>query len=322
MLADCAAARNVGSREGRELLQSKHAAMMKVWLDTDIGSDVDDAVALLCAIRHPDIQLAGISTVMHRVEINSWLAQEMLRRAGLSDVPVLSGAAIRLGGDAAAEDASDWTPSHGRLAPPLPRLSAHDDAVRVAAIADAMLSITEPYHLLTIGPLTNAARLLRDHPEVRSRWPSVTCMGGWLDAKAEYNVECDVPAAQAVVAQTAPTMVGLEASSYTLPRDKVEAALDQRDPVSAFLLDCYREYRAHSDWLKEDEGKPMTLYDAITLIAMVRPDLFTLQQVSVLVENDGRMRLTDDGSPVTYATACNWDGVKSVILGLMRREPR
>jgi len=293
--------------------------MLRIWLDTDIGGDVDDAVCLLCAIRHPGVQLVGISTVMHRVEINSWLAQEMLRRAGLGGVPVLSGAAVRLGGDAAAEDASDWVPSHGRLAPPLPRVSAHDDAARVAAIAEAMLSISEPYHLLTIGPMTNAARLLRDHPEVWKRWSSVTCMGGWLEAqKAEYNVECDVAAAQAVVAQTAPTMVGLEASSYTLPREEVEAALDPGDAVSAFLLDCYREYRAHSDWLEPDERKPMTLYDAITLISMVRPDLFTLQQVKVLVENDGRMRLTDDGSPVAYATACKWDGVKPVILGLMR----
>jgi inosine-uridine nucleoside N-ribohydrolase len=291
---------------------------MNIWLDTDIGSDVDDAVALLCAIRHPDVRLVGVSTVMHRVEINAWLASEMLSRAGLSRIPVLSGAAVRLGGDAAAEDASDWMPSHGRLAPPLPRLSARDDAARVEAVAGAMMAVPEPYHLLTIGPLTNAARLLRDHPQVRSRWASVTCMAGRLEDGAEYNVECDVPAAKAVVAQTAPTMVGLEASSYTLTRAEAEAALDPTNSVSAFLLDCYREYRAHSDWLKEDEGKPMTLFDAITLISMVRSELFTFQQVKVMVESDGRMRLTDDGSPVTYATGCDWDAMKPVILGLMR----
>lgn len=292
--------------------------MMKVWLDTDIGSDVDDAVALLCAIRHPDIELVGISTVMHRVEINSWLAQEMLRRAGLTGIPVLSGAAVRLGGDAAAEDASDWMPSHGRLAPPLPRLSARDDAPRVELIAQAMLGVPEPYHLLTVGPLTNAARLLRDHPDASKRWLSVTCMGGWLEARAEYNVECDIEASRTVMAHTAPKMVGLEASSYTLTREEVEVALDPSDAVSAFLLDCYREYRTNAGWLKDEEGKPMTLFDAITLIAMVRPELFTLQQVKILLEKDGRMRLTDDGVPVTYAMACNWDRVKPVILDLMR----
>jgi inosine-uridine nucleoside N-ribohydrolase len=292
--------------------------MMRIWLDTDIGSDVDDAVALLCAIRHPGVRLIGVSTVMHRVEINAWLAQEMLRRAGMSDVPVLPGAAAPLGADPAAEDASDWTPSHGRLAPPLPRLSARDDGGRVEAIAQAMLSVAEPYHLLTIGPLTNIGRLLRAHAELPERWLSVTCMGGRLETGPEYNVMADTEAARIVVSRTSPHLVGLEASSYTLTREEVEAALDAADPVSAFLLDCYREYRAHADWLQGKERAPMTLFDAITLISMTQPELFTFQQVKVMVENDGRLRLTDDGSAVTYATACDWDRVKAALTSLLR----
>jgi inosine-uridine nucleoside N-ribohydrolase len=113
-------------------------------------------------------------------------------------------------------------------------------------------------------------------------------------------------------------MVGLEASSYTLTRAETEGALNPADPLSAFLLDCYREYRGHSDWIEGKETAPLTLYDAITLISMVRPDLFTFQQLKVMVENDGRLRLTDDGSLVTYATACDWGAVKAVILDLMR----
>jgi purine nucleosidase len=291
---------------------------MNIWLDTDIGSDVDDAVALLSAIRHPRIQLVGISTVMHRVEINTWLARELLSRAGISQIPVLSGAAAPLGGDPAAEDAGDWTPSHARLAPPLPRLSARDDAARVEMIARAMLSIAEPYHLLTIGPLTNSARLLNKHPELSARWLSVTCMAGSLESRAEYNVKCDIEASRLVIARTGPKMVGLEASSYTLTRAEVEAALDPSDPVSAFLLDCYREYRQHADWLEDKGTAPMTLFDAITLVSMLRPDLFTFQQAKVLVESDGRLRLTDDGAQVTYATACDWKAVKPIILDLMR----
>ncbi len=291
---------------------------MNIWLDTDIGSDVDDAVALLCMLRHPEARLVGISTVMHRVEINAWLCEEMLRRARRAGIPVLSGSAVPLGGDPAAEDASDWAPSHAALVPPLPRLSARDDARRVAAIAEAMAVVTEPYHLLTIGPLTNIGRLLSDHPEVAYRWLSVTCMGGRLEDGAEYNVQCDAVAARVVVDRTAPTMVGLEASTYTLTREETESALDPAVPASAFLLDCYREYRGNADWLEGKNKAPLTLYDAITFIAMVRPELFTFQQVNVLVEQDGRLRLTDDGSPVRYATQCDWERTKATILCLMR----
>ncbi len=287
---------------------------MNIWLDTDIGSDVDDAVALLCAIRHPKIRLVGVSTVTHRVEINAWLAQEMLAQAGISSVPVLAGASSPLGGDTGAEDASDWMPSHGRLAPALPRLSACEDAERVEAIAQAMIAITEPYHLLTIGPLTNMGHLLTKHPNLRERWLSVTCMAGSLE-KAEYNVEQDIKAARIAIGLTSPTLVGLEASSYTLGRDEAEAALDPADPPAAFLLDCYREYRGHN------ESAPMTLYDAITLMQMVRPELFTLQQMKLVVGGDGRLHSTDDGSPVTYATDCDWGAVKKIIIGLLRGTP-
>jgi inosine-uridine nucleoside N-ribohydrolase len=36
---------------------------MKLWIDTDVGDDPDDAVALLCAAAHPEIELIGVSTV-------------------------------------------------------------------------------------------------------------------------------------------------------------------------------------------------------------------------------------------------------------------
>ncbi len=37
--------------------------MLRLWVDTDVGDDPDDAIALLCAAGHPDIELVGVSTV-------------------------------------------------------------------------------------------------------------------------------------------------------------------------------------------------------------------------------------------------------------------
>jgi len=290
--------------------------MPTIWLDTDIGGDVDDAVCLLCAIRHPDIELLGVSTVMHRVEINTWIAREMLSRAGLADIPVLPGAIAPLGLD---YQQGDFIPSHGRLAPELPRLSPDQDEERVAAIAAAMKAVPEPFHLLTVGPLTNIARLLDSNPEVTEKWEAVTCMAGWLDGNAEYNVQADPKAARLAFERLNPNLVGLEASTYHLTREEAEAALDPEDPASAFLLDCYREYRAHADWHAGDNA-PLTLFDAITLLSLVRPDLFDFQSVRALVEKDGRMLLTDDGAPITYALSSDWDAVKPLIVAVLRSQ--
>jgi len=289
----------------------------RVWIDTDIGSDVDDAVALLCAARHPEIHLIGVSTVTLRVEIRTWLARRMLECANTQNVTVLPGSVAPVTGE---QPASVELPSHGRLAPGLPPLSPAEDGDRIDAIAQAMIAYPEPFHLLTIGPLTNIARLLDRHPGITERWASLTCMAGHLETEPEYNVRGDAAAARLTFERLGPSLVGLEASSETLSREEAEAALDPADPASAFLLDCYREYRAHPGWHRDPERAPLTLFDAITLLSLVVPEAFDFQALSVLVEKDGRMRLTDDGAPVTYALSSDWAALEPRITALLRGE--
>lgn len=287
--------------------------MPRVWLDTDIGTDIDDAVAVLCAARHPDINLLGVSTVWGRVEIRAWLAREMLQRAQHPDIPVLPGAMLPLSGDQPTED----IPPYGRLAPDLHAAAPAYDEGRINAIADAMMALPQPFHLVPVGPLTNIAHLLERHPDVTSKWEGVTCMAGSLE-EWEYNVRCDTAAAQLILDRLGPRLVGGEACSDTLTREEAEAALDPSDPASAFLLDCYRLYREHPGWHDDPETAPLTLFDPIALLSLVESRAFNFQPVRVLVENDGRMRLTDDGASVLYALSSNWDTLKPLIAGLLR----
>src|SRR4051812_4906058 len=64
---------------------------MKLILDTDIGGDADDALALALALRHPDIELVAVTTVSGDAEWRGGEARELLRAAGREDVPVLVG---------------------------------------------------------------------------------------------------------------------------------------------------------------------------------------------------------------------------------------
>jgi inosine-uridine nucleoside N-ribohydrolase len=36
---------------------------VRLWIDTDVGTNPDDAVALRCALAHPDVELVGVSTI-------------------------------------------------------------------------------------------------------------------------------------------------------------------------------------------------------------------------------------------------------------------
>ena len=59
---------------------------MRCWIDTDVGDDPDDAIALLCAAAHPDVEIVGVSTVDGDVE---WRAE--LARTLVPDVDVVAG---------------------------------------------------------------------------------------------------------------------------------------------------------------------------------------------------------------------------------------
>jgi purine nucleosidase len=61
---------------------------VRVWVDTDVGTDPDDAFALLCAAGHPDVELVGVSTVDADTEWRAALARRLV------DAPVVAGHAL------------------------------------------------------------------------------------------------------------------------------------------------------------------------------------------------------------------------------------
>src|SRR5512147_2326704 len=65
--------------------------MAKVLLDTDIGTDVDDAVCLAYLLAHPDCELLGITTVTGEAEKRASLVSVLCQAAG-KDIPIYPGA--------------------------------------------------------------------------------------------------------------------------------------------------------------------------------------------------------------------------------------
>jgi inosine-uridine nucleoside N-ribohydrolase len=61
---------------------------VKLFVDTDIGSNVDDAFALVLAARLPDVELLGVTTVGSIVAVRAQLARKVLATLGKRGVPV------------------------------------------------------------------------------------------------------------------------------------------------------------------------------------------------------------------------------------------
>ena len=61
---------------------------IRVLFDTDLGDDVDDAAALILALRSPGIQIAGVTTVFKDTRRRRELVQDLFARAGKPEIPV------------------------------------------------------------------------------------------------------------------------------------------------------------------------------------------------------------------------------------------
>ncbi|WP_017594919.1 nucleoside hydrolase [Nocardiopsis potens] len=168
-----------------------------VIIDTDIGGDPDDAIALAVAARcAPALELVTTSDETgpgpRRPGLRARFARILLDRLGRPDVPVAAGA----GGETRYVCVEDLVPAS---APP-------QGGDVIAAVRAVAATRPGPIDWVGLGPLTNLALLLAEAPELAPRL-RVTQMGGALryrsPERAEHNFRLDVPAVHAVFAAVA-----------------------------------------------------------------------------------------------------------------------
>jgi inosine-uridine nucleoside N-ribohydrolase len=182
--------------------QGRRAAIaVKLLLDTDIGSDIDDAMCLAYLLAHPDCDLLGITTVTGEVHRRAALASAICRHMR-KEVPIVPGCEVPL-----------LLPQRQPTAPQAAILSRwpHDTQFS-RGMAVEFLRRTIQEHpgeiiLLSIGPLTNIALLFTVDPEISSLLRGLVSMCGvYTDCipragKLEWNAQLD-PSATAIVYQT------------------------------------------------------------------------------------------------------------------------
>jgi len=188
----------------------------KILIDTDTASD--DAIALIMALRSPDVSVLAITVVAGNVSAEQG-TRNALFTAELcgSAVPVYTGAASPL--ERPLEDASwfhgqDGLGDHGYQ--PAARVAEDESGV------DAIVRIIQAnpgIELITLGPLTNLALALRQSPQLSANVSRCVVMGGApccegnVTPAAEYNFWVDPEAARAVLRSQLPIeLVGWQLS--------------------------------------------------------------------------------------------------------------
>jgi purine nucleosidase len=274
---------------------------MKVVLDTDIGSDIDDAVCLAYLLAQPECELLGITTVTGEAVKRAMIASALCRLAGKADIPIYPGAETPL-----------LTSQQQQTAPQAEALAKWPDHQADFAAGEAVEFLRQTIHrhphevtLLTIGPLTNIALLFATDPAIPTLLQGLVIMGGEFFAKApraEWNIKLD-PQAATIVYRAQPPLhrsIGLDVTTQvTMPADEVRQRFDR--PLLRAVVD-FAEV-----WFRDRDR--IVFHDPLAAVTLFDHEVCSYRYGQVLVNLDthsvpGRT-LWDEGARGSYHEAAD-----------------
>jgi inosine-uridine nucleoside N-ribohydrolase len=284
----------------------------RVIIDTDPG--VDDALALLLAMRSPELKIEAITPVAGNVPLDLTLpnALRMVEIAGRTDIPVAAGARAPLMRRLVTATYAHGENGLGGAVFPEPTTKP----VAMPA-AEIIRQIVRKYPgevtLITIGPLTNIATALNADPDLAGMVRALVMMGGSLSGgnitpAAEFNVYVDPEAARIVFQSGIPvTMVGLDVTRRTSLTDEHVRTLEAaQNPVSQAAAKIGRNAINHNRERGYLVGPNM--HDSLAVAGFLDPAILKLQDYYVDVETTGELTA---GETLGY----------SPVAGDLRRRP-
>lgn len=250
--------------------------MKKIILDTDIGSDIDDAFALAYLLCRTDIEILGITTVSGSPELRAQVADKICSVYG-KDIPVCVGCEKSLSGEVHQ-----------------PRLTKAQTAVALSNnredfennAAEFMRSIIEKHPgevtLVCIGQLTNIATLFSKYSHIPDLLNGMVIMGGRFAScdtqrwgETEWNIWCDIEASRIVYDRRVKNSIvigGEQTCRFYCPPLPVKTAFAKISKLSA-VSDCVNT-----------NVKEVYFHDAIAIYAWLYPEEVVLKQGSISIE--------------------------------------
>lgn len=247
-------------------------AVKKVFIDTDIGDDIDDALAIAMALRAPELEVLGISTVYRNTAARVQLTLHLLKAMGRLDIPVAAGVSRSLSG----QGATDAMPHQCRnISKTIPANCSQNG---VQLLLDTLHQHPDTW-ILPLGPLSNIAIAMLLEPET-FRNVNIVLMGGAFGAVyPEYNIMCDPEAADIVFHSGAAVQVlGLDVTApCVLDKEQEQWICSFTEGYRGFLSDLSKI------WLETSKSKKVTLHDPLVIAHLLDPTLVEMVSAPVRV---------------------------------------
>jgi inosine-uridine nucleoside N-ribohydrolase len=267
-----------------------------ILLDSDIGSYVDDAFALGLALADEGVELVGVTTVGEAAEDRAWIVCRFLTHLHRQDVPVAYGRGEQPKGPI------DWQIQYRRHpAVVWDRTAKPAKQTAVELMYEKLKARPGEITIVAIGPLTNVAQLLKEHPDSKSLIKQIVFLGGNLRANhvrkppgAARNVERDPAAARAVLASGVPLLLlPLDATAgLNLPHPERHTLFMAGTPLASQLTNL----------LELCEQEPPSILDAAAVSAAIDERLGGRGSQPLTIDDEGRTLADNEGVKVTAMT--------------------
>ena len=250
-------------------------ARKKVIIDTDIGDDLDDAVALFCAMAE-GMDILGITTVFRNTQARANMAKQLLKDFGhgYENIPVYAGFSSY------AEEAPENQEHMGLFSS-----EEIDDTTDPQAAIDFIIDSCHHYGkdltVIAIGPFCNIAKVIEQDPTALHLANKVVIMGGaYFKQYADWNVMCDVPAADRMFRNLNNLeCIGADVTHQLTTDTAVIDALE--DGSKGYLSQLYRL------WRKNYPTQKLVLHDVLAVYYALDASICTTQPIRVAVLAEG-----------------------------------
>lgn len=284
----------------------------EVIVDTDIGDDYDDAVALALVLASPHLKLDAVITSFGDTALRARMVQRLLREIGRTDVAVVAGPATppgtRFTQSAWAAGGPPPAAAPGALGTILARLRA-EPAGRIT--------------LIELAPETTLGAMLARDPVAVRRLAGVVLMGGSVrrgygptpgtnsdSPSIEYNVRRDPAGLRALLGSGVPVwMMPLDATEVPLDDAARQRLFATGTPLARWLATLYPAWADSTGGSREP-----TLFDVVPVAWLLRPDVCRPVPLDIVVSPAGDT--TVGGGPPDAGVCLDID--RGAVLSLLQ----
>jgi inosine-uridine nucleoside N-ribohydrolase len=261
------------------MLLSAAGTPVPVILDTDMGDDIDDALALALALQSPELNILAINTVLQNGDRRADLTYRILEFYKRSEIPIGVGAEQTLMGKPSQLGVRQTEALAANYR--MPEGKRHNG---IQLLIDTCMRATGKVTILAYGPLTNIALALRAEPRIISKIDRIILMNGvFFHAGLEYNTYRDPEASAIVYSSGVPvSTVGLDVTMQCrLTAEHLKQMEDSKLENVQFLR------KLIGLWQNGNPNQTPILHDPLAILVTIQPDLVDFVQGNVEVETKG-----------------------------------